>query len=551
MLLGRPLVRRHWSAGVWWAALLAVGAVALSLGLTPPHVPTLRNAHALKPQINWLDGVWDVKVPPHTSVRYTVDGSWPTATSPVFPAVLGATAPGAARLVHTPTSPQWRPPVGEFPQLAVLSACVQTAMGTLGPVAVATSFPKGEHTLPVVSLVLPEGAFFQADSGIYVPGLAVLRQQEEVVHDYSRDQRWWKYPGNYLFRGKAWERAAHWSLRNAAGVPEIEGPVRVRIHGNNTRGFPQHALRLGLAHPTPIPLFPGDRTGGYTSVVLRAGGNDGDRTFLRDALQHELCAGLPFATSTARYAVLYVNGAYWGLHDLRQRVDENELARRYALRAQEITVLEDAGTLYHGSEDQSTFFMRFLARLERMDATHPSFVDSVQRCLDADGFLAYMAAQMICGNRDWPDQNVKWWRHHGMVGSGAADGRWRWVMGDSDMGMGYLGTAQYNMFAHVQARAGPTARLFRCLVRNAGLRDHFVAQVQRLLGGPLASARMVARVDLLARSIEGEMPMHVRRWRRPQHMDAWRTYVGELRSFAAERETAVKGHLTQWLKESL
>ncbi|MBP6390584.1 MAG: CotH kinase family protein, partial [Flavobacteriales bacterium] len=280
------------------------------------------------------------------------------------------------------------------------------------------------------------------------------------------------------------------------------------------------------------------------SVILRAAGNDQADSFMRDLVQHRMCTGLPFVTTGGRSVVMYLNGAYWGVHHVRDRMDNNELARRYGGSAKRYTVLEDRLKLYKGDEAQIKHFSRFLTWSERWDASAPAFVDSVSRYLDVDGFLAYMAAQLILGNMDWPDQNVRYWRWTGVADTlpGPHDGRWHMMMGDSDMGLGYSAPVTTDPFAHVERHNGPIARLYKAMMRSDGLRERMLAEVERLLAGPLSTGGMLTVIDEARAQLAPEMADHVARWRKPPTVAGWERNVEVLRTFARDRPAAMHAY---------
>lgn len=435
-------------------------------------------------------------------------------------------------LLLSPTGVQWRRPIGDFPQLPLVP---DTGQGSLHTVV-----PSVHDGLPVVSLVLPYADLFDPERGIYTVGNAILHDQDQVALKYMREPRWWKYPGNYLFRGKEWEREAHIEVLDSTGAVRCNERVGVRINGNSTRGFPQRALRITFKEKHAMRFF-GDAPRTYDELVLRASGNDQDRTMFRDALQHRLCEGLPFAVSRAEQSVVYINGAYWGIHNIRERVEDDELALRYGLKKKNIVILADRALLYRGEDStEAQRFKVMLRRLERMDPTAQALVDSLEAHFDMEGFLTYMAAQIVFCNTDWPDQNVKYWRYTGAPDSTNArtDGRWRFIMGDSDLGFGYaeLPPARYpDMFVHLHGKLGPVARLFKLCMRSPTLEARFGTVLRKLLDGPLSEGRMVEAVKHMAGHIDAEMYRQVRRWRRPADHAAWEGHVNWMVTFAHNR----------------
>ncbi|HRD51401.1 MAG TPA: CotH kinase family protein, partial [Flavobacteriales bacterium] len=317
-----------------------------------------------------------------------------------------------ARALATPTAIQWRHPKPGLPEALVVRAAQGDGARLHGPYAMRT-YLFARHELPIVSISLASDDWLGADRGIAVPGNGALRAAHAVARSYAIDPKWWKYPGNYHGRGKAWERSARMQLIAADGEEMLQAGLSVRINGQMTRGFPQHALRLMFDEPLAAgPFVTGDGAGSR-ALVLRAAGNDQVKAMMRDAFQHRLCEGLPFGTSKALTCATYINGAYQGVYHLRQRLDEHEMARRLGVSAKRITIIEDKNVLYRGDTADVLRFSRLMGATERWDARDPAWLNTLESRLDVDGFLSYMASQMILGNMDWPRQNVKYWRYTG------------------------------------------------------------------------------------------------------------------------------------------
>lgn len=538
------MVRARHVALALLVALLGLGLVAASVRPkdTAPHFDP-----DLVVQVVETPNGPQFQAPPGTVLRFTLDGRVPDNASPIWTGAtaldLEAARRGAERLMRTPSSPQWRAPLpASLPFRPVLRVRAFASDRRAGPV-INRVVDQQRHRLPILTLLLDQAALFDPDTGLYVPGMAVFRTGETFVRRYREDQRWWKYPGNYHHRGKQWERQAAMLWQDDAEV--WEGTVGLRINGNNTRGFPQHALRVMLGDGSKGD--PGILGGGHRALVLRAGGNDQDRTLLRDAIAHRLATGLGFHTSGSRSCVVYVNGAYWGLHQVRERMDEHEVARRCGVSRKDIVLLADRGILEHGRESELHGFMQALADIDQAVAQGRDPLPALQALIDVDGFLTYVAAQVIIGNTDWPDQNVKYWRYLGDGDGGEAwrDGRWRFIMGDSDLSLGYPMSASYDAIAHIKSHSSPVARLFKACMAVPACHRRFNDRVQELLSGPFAMDNAIQVVDSMAAGIENEMPLHVARWRRPLTVERWRSQVQVVRAFLRDRPTHVAAHLQE------
>ncbi len=446
----------------------------------------------------------------------------------------------AARTLSIPLSVNWRHPLAGLPSAEVLRFAERDTRGRSGPERIHTLLFTDHGELPVVSLVMPSGSLFDPDTGIMVVGNAVLHAPKKVLIAEYRDPRSWKYPGNFHMRGKDWERKGHMEYIDPGGHERFRSTVGVRINGQMTRSFPQHAFRLSFPDPLHEDLFSEPVGGGYGSVVLRAAGNDQIRAMVRDVYQHDLCKGLPFEVSGYRMCVLYINGAYWGVHDLRPRMDENELARRYDISADDITILEDEARLYRGDTMEVIRFERLANRTAKWGGADDAWLDTLNRSIDVDGFLSYMASQMILANMDWPSQNVKYWRYTGQPRpERPLDGRWYFIMGDTDLGYGVQSSTNVDLFVRVNALDVPITKLLHGMLKNPGLRDRFVRITRDLATGAFSASRSLPLLERIVGSMAPEMGRHTARWRRPGSVAAWQAEVDVMRTFAKEREAAV------------
>ncbi|MCB0766657.1 MAG: CotH kinase family protein [Flavobacteriales bacterium] len=449
----------------------------------------------------------------------------------------------AARLLATPISLTWRHPFAGLP--AARSVRIANAQGDGRTEERLRTFLFADHgELPVVSLQMPMGALLDPDTGLLVVGNAIFHGPKKMLIAEARDPRWWKYPGNFHMRGREWERAGRMQFILPDGGTGFETAVRVRINGQMTRGFPQHAFRLGFREPLRYDLFGEEVKEGYDALVLRAAGNDQIKAMMRDVFQHRLCEGLPFETSGHRTCVVYINDAYWGVHHLRPRMDDEEVARRYGIPRKRITILEDEARLYRGDTAEVARFERLANLTGAWDGRDAAWADTLLARVDVEGFLSYMATQMILGNMDWPNQNVRFWRYSGKPRKERPlDGRWYFIMGDSDLGYGVQGPPSADMFLRAKVMDVPITRLFWGMMRWPPFKARFIEVAEGLLQGPFSTERSLRELDAIVLLMAPEMERHTARWRKPANVDDWRAFVDVMRNFAQQRGPAVRDQL--------
>lgn len=443
-------------------------------------------------------------------------------------------------LVATPTAMQWYRPFFGQPSAMVLRVAQTDAHGRLGSERLATMVPVEHGALPVLSLVLPEGALFDQDSGIYVVGNAMLNGVEAEGITYAADPRWWKYPGNFHGRGKEWERRGLVQLLDTNGEERFHASVGIRINGQMTRAFPQHALRVLFDKPLGVPLFANGDGAGMKAMIVRSAGNDQIKAFMRDALLHKVGAGGRSETSDALTCVLYINGVYWGVHHIRHRMDEKELARRHGLKPKSVTIAEVVKGSFSEQNEHNKDLRRLVNNAGKKDGKDFRFLDSLHVVLDVDAFLEYMATMFYMDNRDWPGDNVRLWRSTDR--KGGADGRWRPIIQDLDLAFGAHMSPTADPMPDFKRTSSPIVTLFLGMMRDPGIQEQFDGILADLLATRFDTERVVAHVDSMEALLAPEMERHTARWRKPVNAAAWRAEVQVLRAFAQQRPAAMRKH---------
>lgn len=447
------------------------------------------------------------------------------------------------RMMAIPTSMFWQRPLPRQPSAAILRAAEVDAYGRLGPVRLHAR-PMVEHgALSLLFLCLPESALFDADTGIYVVGNAMLNGVHPKDFKYERAPNKFRYPGNFHGRGQTWERRALARFVDPDGAERFQGEVGVRIHGQMTRAFPQHALRLIFDPPSPVPLYvPGEGMGTKVAIA-RAAGNDQVKAFMRDALLQRLCAESMSETSASSSHVLYINGAYWGIHHLRQRVDEHELARRHGVLPKEVALVEELMGSMVGNTPDVEDFERLRLRAEKWDGIRQGSIDRLEAMLNVDAFLEYMAIMLFVDNSDWPGDNIRFWRRTGKAAE--QDPRWHPIIQDLDLAFGHMRPSSFDPLPHLAGTNSPTAGLFRALMKSRTMRERFNVHMERVAGELLSTERVIQHIDSMEALLLPEMERHVARWRRPATLEAWQAEVEALRTFARERPAYMRSRSLQ------
>lgn len=249
----------------------------------------------------------------------------------------------------------------------------------------------------MVSIATDPGNLFDLDKGIYVSP-------------------------NFWYKGSAWERPGHIEFFERNGTLAFAGDIGIRVHGNTTVNRPRKSLRIYARNeegPSTFNhrIFPQKDTAFFDTFLLRAGGNDWGQAIFRDALVSEIAAPSGLDHMSARPAVVFIDGEYWGLHNLRDRIGAGYYFHRYGLGETEFTQLEiPAGSswpVYDRGNDAAALLQDFEDILR--DAAGNEFdgvvgYNTLADRIDIANFIDYQAHQIWSGNTDWPGNNVRLWR---------------------------------------------------------------------------------------------------------------------------------------------
>ncbi len=419
-----------------------------------------------------------------------------------------------------------------------------------GPVMTETYFihPDGHarYTFPVVTVNTDREHFFDHDTGIYVLG----RVHEEWL-DAGGTNFNGGAPANYNRRGEEWERPAHFALYETDGTRSVSQDIGVRIHGGWSRAFPHKSLRLYSRSDYGesrfrYRFFEGLELDNFNRLILRGSGQDQTATMFRDVYIQESVRHMNFDIQHFRPVIAFLNGEYWGIYNIRQRYDRFYFETHYGVGEDQLDLLTNsAENPKHGS-GADFIAMRDFIREE--DLSDDALYAQVARQMDIENFIDYYIANIFADNTDWPHNNIDYWRkNHGEYRPDAPipehDGRWRWVLVDTDFGFGWRSAPQNATMSRVTGfgREPWSNTLFDGLLENRGFRDAFLNRFADMLNTTFLPERMTSMLDSLKTIYAPEIAEHINRrgdagnWPYPLNYEEWVDKVDVIRRFAERR----------------
>ena len=403
--------------------------------------------------------------PEGTEIRYTLDGKEPTATSQKYTAPLSfnnTTVVRAKLFCSDYLSPR--------------STCHSYIF-----------FPTNRPlTLTVVSIITDNKYLNDSKIGIYVDGT-----YNNVKKNYEYD---WRRPMNI----ELFEMSGKESVINQLG--------EMRICGGATRSSVRKSLaiyankRFGEKRFN-YEFFPDQKPGlkDFKSFMLRNAGNDFDYLYMRDAIiQRTMAQHVDLDWQAWRPAIVYINGEYKGMLNIRERSNEDNIYTNYD-GLEDIDMIENDWALAEYAE-----------------------------WMDWQEYINLMVENMYFNNQDFPGNNNVIWRPL------TDGGKWRWITKDTDFGLGLYGSApDYNTIRWMYDNGydpdrswGNTyeaTRLFRRLMEDADFKREFLDRAAIYMGDFLNEKGTRAVWDEMYDLIKTEYPYHrelINRW--------WPNYDDEL-----------------------
>jgi hypothetical protein len=410
-------------------------------------------------------------------IRFTLDGSEPDETSPQYiqPFTLDATSVIRAKAFSE---------------------------GFLPGETINKSFfiNEPEHTLPVFSISSAPANWWDPDTGMYV------NYQAEKEIEIPIGMEFFDH-----------------------GMQQFQINAGSEIYGGATRGYAQKSLDIKIRNrygPAELNyrLFKRNERDVFTSFILRNSGNDWSDggnwlgTMFCDGLQQSLVKGrMDLDIQSYRPAVVYINGEYWGIQNIREKLDRGYVEYHHGHDPDNLDIIKiGAHTTVNVQRGDSVNFSELLQFLVNNDMNQESNYDYVRTRIDIGEFINYHIVQNFIANIDWPHNNMRFFRPR------TEDGKWRWMLYDLDFGFNGFKWTSWPIWEGYRRDMYPNALdpergiwatgVLSNLIVNQDFKNMFAQRYAYHLNTTFSTERSLHFIDSLKHLIEDEMPRHIARW---------------------------------------
>ncbi len=453
---------------------------------------------------------------------------------------------------------------GGFFNQPILLEMIYSEPGSLTYYTTDGSVPT-QSSLPFSSLQVGTTVTFRARSFRegYLPS-------DVITHTYLFDQNLlldvisivtdtfflWGPNGILINHSSGLEKEISIELLKANGMSGFSANAGIKIHAPDSR--PQQSLRISMRpmygqEEIEYPLFPGSGITDFKHLILRNAGNDGSqlvykRTHFRDPLMHTISEknGANVGTAAYKPVHIYLNGNYWGIYNVREKIDKYYIQSHYAF--DDIDLLERSfgyemnENAIEGDWDN---FHNMKTFADTADLAETENYESMKEMMDINNFSEYWIHVVYYGNYDWLSNNMKFWRSRDPAG------RWRWIHWDLDHGLGLpyytYSDPSWNTLEWSTSTLsdrpwnGYNTVLIRNLLENGEFRNGFINRFADLLNSTFKPETMILVVDSLTELLDNDIPRQFERW--GSTYNNWQDALDNLRNYIYNRPDSVWEHL--------
>lgn len=469
-------------------------------------------------------------------IRYTLDSETPTAQDFIYDANAGiaATTGVSDSIAHIDATPHYDNAArGKQETAFVLRAAAFQNGSRVSPIFSGTWFidaagKRMTSALPVVSLISDYDAYFGYERGIYAPGAAE----------------------NYYGRGEEWERETHVEFFDGEGNLQLAQSCGIRLAGAHSRIEPQKTFRLYAREKYgdgsfSYPLWGGEYGDSFDRITLRS---TTAASVIKSGFTDELAHRILDERIKTEYvqtkpAVLFLNGVYWGIISLREHNGRHFLGRQYDIDDDEI-IKQGKG---EARNNTSVAFVRLREYLQNTDPQSEAFIDDLSDIFAWEGYIDYLAINLLIANWDWPDNNTEYWS------APVLDDRLHFLLNDFDAGFIHYNNERMDIFFDTSIRNLDRQKwkwiteITELLFHNRQFRQHFQQRVNELQQTTFAPERTVSLLRGLVAELEPEIQAHIDRYDFVKDKETWYKVWERTELFLLRRPVFLADHIREKL----
>ncbi len=432
------------------------------------------------PQISVSSGVYnnvdslEVALSAPGTIYYTLDGSSPTTYSKVYKSPI-------------------------FIDKTTVLKVINIEDGKLNSNVITKSYIVNEnHTLPVMSVSVDPNSFYNLQA-----------------NSWSNIE--------YSAYAELYENGKNFSV-----------PCGIKLFGGSVRGLPKKSYTLNFRKKygqgkLNYKVFDNRDFSSFDSIVLRSGSQDYNVAFIRDILGTSMVDEYTDVDVQAyKSVVLYINGSYYGVYNIREKVDENFISNHYNVNPNYSNIMRIDNEVSFGS---SSFYTSIVNYVNNNDMSLSKNYDYIKEKIDIKNLADYWIAQLYVTNHDIV--NCRFFSHKDVE-----NGKLHFIFYDLDYSMYFPRNNHYQYILDpngMQEGFNLDTSLLRNLMKNKEFKKTFLERLSYNMKNTWKKENILKKLNEIYDNLLPEMERDRKRW--GTSLEEWKKNIDNLKEYIEQRET--------------
>lgn len=377
------------------------------------------------------------------------------------------------------------------------------------------------------------------------------------------------------FEAKFWEdveyptHVEYFAEGSEAKEKGFEIDAGISIAGNYSRNQQKKSVSIvmrkkyqnGKLH---YPLFETrPENNKFKAFILRNNGNRFVSDYIEDAMATSLLEGTNVDYQRSRQVIVFYNGQYRGIYDMREKLNEHFVETNYGIKSDNVNLVKQTNAtvkIINGNDKEYQSMFQFIH--DNDFKTNTDAFDALKKILDIPNFIDYMAAEIYYHNGDWPQNNVRAWKSNNTP--------WRFIAFDIDHGFDW--TKNVDGFAHntnmlewivnggrpdkvcsIEQNAQCFHNILKNLLDNQEFKQAFINRTSYLYSTFINAQKISSKIDEINKTIDKR---HIEKDQQIYNRTSYKNRCGTgfdvngdcLKKWSTTRDISVRNEIREFFK---
>ncbi|HQW00472.1 MAG TPA: CotH kinase family protein, partial [Bacteroidia bacterium] len=232
--------------------------------------------------------------------------------------------------------------------------------------------------------------------------------------------------------------------------------------------------------------------------------------------------------------------AFWGVYQFNEKHNQNWIKSNFGFEEDEINYIEQIGPSIVVNEGSDDSFIELYNYATTTSPTSSGFYEEICEDLDIPSYVDYFIAQTYYNNGDWLGEwsnNLKMWKPK------TEEGKWRYILIDTDYGFGLKGSVNDNRLhmARYPIAVNPTSDIFAAVLENPKFKNYFINRYADLINTIYLPANVENVMKQFRDSMAFDMVAHFAKW--GSDTIGWNARIASMMTFVNQRPAISRNYI--------